>query len=281
MNIFNTKKSREEWERKIEESYQRGRKDAEDEFLSKKSEIETDERDLKKMTEKELLVEIIKSLNIQNKRTDNLNSKISFVMDYKMIFKEINKITNEIYDKEKILSENISTSQSQISEFKSDVANIKTHVQEINRLLSIITSAKSELSNISTEIEDIVPKLKKGCNNLENIADNMNDTILKYKDSPVELINRIDKKIGIADEDIEFKNLISSIEDIENKIDDIETKLNSESDDSMSSKISDMEYKVNTALDQYGFESLYKKIDDLSNKLDDIEWKINNNNSSY
>ena len=102
MNIFNTKKLKEEWQRKVEESYQRGRKDAEDEFLSKKSKIEIDEKDLKKMTEKELLVEIIKSLNMQNKRTDNLNSKISFVMDYKMIFKEMNKITNEIYDKEKI-----------------------------------------------------------------------------------------------------------------------------------------------------------------------------------
>lgn len=277
MNIFNTKKSREEWERKIDESYQRGKKDAEDEFLSKKSEIEIDEKDFKKMTEKELLMEIIKSLNIQNKRTDNLNSKISFVMDYKMIFKEINKITNEIYDKEKILSENISVSQAQISEFKSDVANIKTHVQEINRLLSIITSTKSELSNISSEIENIVPKLKKGCNSLENIAENMNDTILKYKDSPVELINRIDKKIGIEDEEIEFKNLISSIEDIENKIYDIETNLNSESDDSLSSKISDMEYKVNTALDQYGFESLYSKIDNLDMKLGSIESKINNN----
>lgn len=276
MNIFNTKKSKEEWQKKIEESYQRGRKDVEDEFLSKKSKIEIDEKDLKKMTEKELLVEIIKSLNMQNKRTDNLNSKISFVMDYKMIFREMNKITNEIYDKEKILCENILKSQAQISEFKCDVANIKTHVQEINRLLSIINSAKSELSNISSEIENIVPKLKKGCNSLENIAENMNDIILKYKDSPVELINRIDKKIGIEDEDIEFKSIISSLEDIENKICDIETKLNSESDDSMSSKISDMEYKVNTALDQYGFQSLYSKINELDMKLDSIESKINN-----
>lgn len=277
MNLFNTKKSREEWERKIEESYQRGRKDAEDEFLSKKSEVEIDEKDMKKMTEKELLVEIIKSLNIQNKRTDNLNSKISFVMDYKMIFKEINKITNEIYDKEKILSENILASQTQISEFKSDVANIKSYVQEINRVLSIINSTKSELSNISSEIENIVPKLKNGCKNLENIAENMNDTFLKYKDSPVELINRIDQKIGIEDEDIEFKSIISSLEDIENKIRDIEIKLDSESDDSMSSKISDMEYTVNTALDQYGFESLYSKINGLDMKLDSIESKINNN----
>lgn len=269
MNIFNIKKSKEEWQRKIEESYQRGRKDAEDEFLSKKSKIEIDEKDLKKMTEKELLVEIINSLNIQNKRTDNLNSKISFVMDYKMIFKEMNKIINEIYDKEKILSENILESQAQISEFKFDVANIKTHVQEINKLLSIINSAKSELSNISSEIENIVPKLKKGCNSLENIAENMKDTILKYKDSPVELINKIDKKIGIEDEDIEFKSIISSLEDIE-------TKLNSESDDSISSKISDMEYKVNTALDQYGFCSLYSKINELDMKLDSIESKIDN-----
>lgn len=228
------------------------------------------------MTEKELLVEIIKSLNIQNKRTDNLNSKISFVMDYEMIFKEMNKITNEIYDKEKILCENILESQAQISEFKCDVANIKTYVQEINRLLSIINSAKSELSNISSEIENIVPKLKKGWNSLEDIAENMNDTILKYKDSPVELINRIDKKIGIEDEDIEFKSIISSLEDIEYKICDIETKLNPESDDSMNSKISDMEYKVNNALDQYGFESLYSKINELDMKLDSIESKINN-----
>ena len=43
MNIFNTKKLKEEWQRKVEESYQRGRKDAEDEFLSKKSKIEIDE----------------------------------------------------------------------------------------------------------------------------------------------------------------------------------------------------------------------------------------------
>ena len=45
MNIFNTKKSKEECQRKIEESYQRGRKDAEDEFLSKKSKIEIDEKE--------------------------------------------------------------------------------------------------------------------------------------------------------------------------------------------------------------------------------------------
>ena len=52
--------------------------------------------------------------------------------------------------------------------------------------------------------------------------------------------------------------------------------MNSESDDSMSSKISDMEYKVNTALDQYGFESLYSKINELDTKLNSIESKINN-----
>ena len=273
MRIFNTKKSREEWNRKIEESYQRGKQDAEDEALSKESMIEYDENDLKKMTEKELLEEIIKSLNIQNKRTNNLNSKISFVMDYKNIFKKMNKIIDEIYNQQKLLSESIAIGQNQISELKSNVVSIKENVQEINKVLSTIVSTKSELSNILSEIEKIIPGLEEECNNIESIAKNMNDTILKYKDSPVELIYKIDKKIGIDDNDMDFHNLNSSIEDIEFKIDGIETEL----DESNFSKLNDIEYKVNKALDQYGYDSLYRKIKELSDKIDDI--KFNNNNS--
>ena len=281
MQIFNTKKSREEWERKIEESYQKGRKDAEDEFLSKKSEIKIDEKDYKKMNEKDILTEIIKSINNQNKRIENLNSKISYVMDYKMIFKEANKLTNEIYDQEKLLSENISKTQTQISNFKSDVANIKSYVQDIEEELALISGIKSELFNITSEIALLVPEIEQGCSKIDDIAKNMNETILKYEDSPVEIINKIDKKIGITDDDMEYKNLSSRIEELEEQLYNISNDLTREFDDnefdSISNKINGIEQKINNALDEYGFSSLYSKIDDLESKINSLEYKIKYN----
>ncbi len=96
MKIFNTKKLQEEWRKKVEESYNQGKKDAENGFNNLLSAVTKDKEYWNSLSEKELLVEMMFALKLNNNNVEGLNSKIEYIQDYKEIFKELNNNMDEI-----------------------------------------------------------------------------------------------------------------------------------------------------------------------------------------
>ena len=77
MQIFNTKKYRLEWEKKVEESYNKGKIDGLKEALNSIDNGSNNIKSFKRLTEKELLIEIMNNLILNNVRLTKLSDKVN------------------------------------------------------------------------------------------------------------------------------------------------------------------------------------------------------------
>jgi hypothetical protein len=77
MQIFNTKKYRLEWEKKVEESYNKGKIDGLKEALNSIDNCSNNRKSFKRLTEKELLIEIMNNLILNNVRLTKLSDKVN------------------------------------------------------------------------------------------------------------------------------------------------------------------------------------------------------------
>ena len=117
MQIFNTKKYRLEWEKKVEESYNKGKIDGLKEALNSIDNGSNNRKSFKRLTEKELLIEIMNNLILNNVRLTKLSDKVN----------EISLINSEELNTNNSL-ENITNTVNNISnllenEFNQDYTN--------------------------------------------------------------------------------------------------------------------------------------------------------------
>lgn len=284
MNIFNTKKVRMEFERKIEESYERGKKDAISEALASIDKSNKDKKHWNTLTDKELMLEIMNTLSLHNQRLEYINDKIDYIANYKSIFDEMNDKIKALNESEKSLSCEIEKNQKQVIELETNANKIIIKSEEIDNTLEEILMLKNKLENMISDFKNVIPNLENACKQINNIDSKMNETINQYIDSPMEILNNL--KISLKDVESKFdvlnQNIAGSLEDSENdslysKIESIESKLDSSFDeyalDGLSFRISSLEEKVNSSLDEYGFNSLYSRINELESKIDSINMK--------
>ncbi len=123
MKIFNTKKLQEEWQKKVETSYNQGKKDAENEFNNMLNAVNKDKAYWNSLSEKELLIEIMLALKFNNNNVEVLNNKISYIHNYKNIFKELNNNMDNLKKTEDSLNSNIENEKKQIIEFENLIKN--------------------------------------------------------------------------------------------------------------------------------------------------------------
>ena len=113
MQIFNTKKYRLEWERKVEESYNKGKIDGLKEALNSIDNDGNNKKSFKRLTEKELLFEIMNNLILNNVRLTKLSDKLN----------EISLINSKKYSLENITNTVNNISNLLENEFNQDYTN--------------------------------------------------------------------------------------------------------------------------------------------------------------
>jgi hypothetical protein len=113
MQIFNTKKYRLEWEKKVEESYNKGKIDGLKEALNSIDNGSNNRKSFKRLTEKELLIEIMNNLILNNVRLTKLSDKLN----------EISLINSKKYSLENITNTVNNISNLLENEFNQDYTN--------------------------------------------------------------------------------------------------------------------------------------------------------------
>lgn len=113
MQIFNTKKYRLEWEKKVEESYNKGKIDGLKEALNSIDNDSNNRKSFKRLTEKELLIEIMNNLILNNVRLTKLSDKLN----------EISLINSKKYSLENITNTVNNISNLLENEFNQDYTN--------------------------------------------------------------------------------------------------------------------------------------------------------------
>ena len=113
MQIFNTKKYRLEWEKKVEESYNKGKIDGLKEALNSIDNGSNNRKSFKRLTEKELLIEIMNNLILNNVRLTKLSDKVN----------EISLINSKDYSLENITNTVNNISNLLENEFNQDYTN--------------------------------------------------------------------------------------------------------------------------------------------------------------
>ena len=277
MKIFNTKKLQEEWQKKVEESYNQGKKDTEKEFNNLLNAVTKDKEYWNSLSEKELLIEMMLALKFNNNNVENLNNKISYIQKYKDIFKELNYNMDSLKKTEDLLNLNIENEKNQIIEFENLIKNVMSKVNDIDSTLKEIINIKDNINKVIKDINTAIPKLNEISSQIDKVATEINDTIETYSDSPAEILSKLKEQINelynnfIDNENYDVETIKYKLDNIYSKTDSASYSLFSKIDD-LKNELSDLNSKLNNSLDPYAYDSLYSKIQDLESKLDTINF---------
>ena len=277
MKIFNTKKLQEEWQKKVEESYNQGKKDTEKEFNNLLNAVTKDKEYWNSLSEKELLIEMMLALKFNNNNVENLNNKILYIQKYKDIFKELNYNMDSLKKTEDLLNLNIENEKNQIIEFENLIKNVMSKVNDIDSTLKEIINIKDNINKVIKDINTAIPKLNEISSQIDKMATDINDTIETYSDSPAEILSKLKEQINelynnfIDNENYDVETIKYKLDNIYSKTDSASYSLFSKIDD-LKNELSDLNSKLNNSLDPYAYDSLYSKIQDLESKLDTINF---------
>ena len=277
MKIFNTKKLQEEWQKKVEESYNQGKKDTEKEFNNLLNAVTKDKEYWNSLSEKELLIEMMLALKFNNNNVENLNNKILYIQKYKDIFKELNYNMDSLKKTEDLLNLNIENEKNQIIEFENLIKNVMSKVNDIDSTLKEIINIKDNINKVIKDINTAIPKLNEISSQIDKMATEINDTIETYSDSPAEILSKLKEQINelynnfIDNENYDVETIKYKLDNIYSKTDSASYSLFSKIDD-LKNELSDLNSKLNNSLDPYAYDRLYSKIQDLESKLDTINF---------
>ena len=189
MQIFNTKKYRLEWEKKVEESYNKGKIDGLKEALNSIDNGSNNRKSFKRLTEKELLIEIMNNLILNNVRLTKLSDKVNEISlinskdlnsdnSLENITNTVNNISNLL---ENEFNQDYTNSLSGMLKNVEDKVNCALDEFGYNNLYSKINSIDvfrmdDNIDNMKLQINEINKKLNK-------IKDVLDESLSEYNAS--------------------------------------------------------------------------------------------------
>lgn len=184
MQIFNTKKYRLEWEKKVEESYNKGKMDGLKEVLNSIDNGSNNRKSFKRLTEKELLIEIMNNLILNNVRLTKLNDKVNEISlinskDYSLenITNTINNISNML---ENEFNQDYTNSVSGMLKNIEDKVNCALDEFGYNNLYSKINSI--DVTDDVKMLDDDVFRMDDNIDNMKLQINEINKKLNKIKD---------------------------------------------------------------------------------------------------
>lgn len=184
MQIFNTKKYRLEWEKKVEESYNKGKMDGLKEALNSIDNGSNNRKRFKRLTEKELLIEIMNNLILNNVRLTKLSDKVNEISLINS--KELN--TNNALENITNIINNISNLLE--NEFNQDYTNslsgmLKNVEDKVNCALDEFgyNNLYSKINSIDVKmLDDDVFRMDDNIDNMKLQINEINKKLNKIKD---------------------------------------------------------------------------------------------------
>lgn len=184
MQIFNTKKYRLEWEKKVEESYNKGKIDGLKEALNSIDNVSNNRKSFKRLTEKELLIEIMNNLILNNVRLTKLSDKVNEISlinskDYSLenITNTINNISNLL---ENEFNQDYTNSLSGMLKNVEDKVNCALDEFGYNNLYSKINSI--DVTDDVKMLDDDVFRMDDNIDNMRLQINEINKKLNKIKD---------------------------------------------------------------------------------------------------
>ena len=184
MQIFNTKKYRLEWEKKVEESYSKGKIDGLKEALNSIDNVSNNRKSFKRLTEKELLIEIMNNLILNNVRLTKLSDKVNEISlinskDYSLenITNTVNNISNLL---ENEFNQDYTNSLSGMLKNVEDKVNCALDEFGYNNLYSKINSI--DVTDDVKMLDDDVFRMDDNIDNMKLQINEINKKLNKIKD---------------------------------------------------------------------------------------------------
>lgn len=184
MQIFNTKKYRLEWEKKVEESYNKGKIDGLKEALNSIDNGINNRNSFKRLTEKELLIEIMNNRILNNVRLTKLSDKVNEISlinskDYSLenITNTVNNISNLL---ENEFNQDYTNSLSGMLKNVEDKVNCALDEFGHNNLYSKINSI--DVTDDVKMLDDDVFRMDDNIDNMKLQINEINKKLNKIKD---------------------------------------------------------------------------------------------------
>ena len=188
MQIFNTKKYRLEWEKKVEESYNKGKIDGLKEALNSIDNGSNNRKSFKRLTEKELLIEIMNNLILNNVRLTKLSDKVNEIslinskdLNSENYFENITNTVNNISNLlENEFNQDYTNSLSGMLKNVEDKVNCALDEFGYNNLYSKINSI--DVTDDVKMLDDDVFRMDDNIDNMKLQINEINKKLNKIKD---------------------------------------------------------------------------------------------------
>lgn len=284
--IQKNNQDREKWKQIANDNFFKGKDSVSDIVRETCDKIEEDREKLSKMSDRELMVEIMLALGSYSRRIDRIEAKIQCITNYKAYIDDMNLHTQKLTQSFILLDSNISSVNSTVENLRttiqytssgihkllSDLGNLENlhtimgkHIQELYKTQTDITSLQQRVEFVVREMNDVMithdqTPMKK----LKSIETELNEikSMTTNIDGSVKNISVASGKIKTllvnAFDEYEINSLCYRLSEIQTQVDQLDSLSNIFDD------IKSIKSKIDEALDEFGYNSLYSKIDELS-----------------
>ena len=305
------KKDKLEWERKIDDSYTRGKDDASEMLRTTYDQIEEDKNKLDALTDRELLVQIMMALGTYGRRMDRIDGKLKCIANYQAYIDDMNDRTQKLSHSFAVLDGYISSTASvlgglrqMVQDTSGDIHSLITAMGDMGDLHSKVDHHVAELNKAELILEFLEEKVSGVVNDMNTVMTvcdqapmkklkDIEDTLVTFSDTLKEMkgalgdishkANSMEKAIETSLTEYGFGSVYSKIAELADALSDLDDDLCSvrrkveETYDevgSVKSKASDIQSTVDNSLSTYGYDSLHSKLDDISSGVSSIRYKV-------
>ena len=200
-------------------------------------------KDWEELSEKKLMSEIMYSISLNNEKMNHLDKKINNILSYNELFNQVNLKFKELEESEKRVKEHAIQSEKLIKEYSKRIEELNKKISEIEKTTSKAIELKETLNSLTKHLNNTIPAITNSCEQIDEIAFNMESIINKYSDSPIDTINEIHTLTEDIKEELQYGNNIltmgSEINNISNDVDNIVNNISI-----LSNKINDLESRI-------------------------------------
>ena len=213
------KKEKQHWSTVADENLRKGQDEAAEIIKRTIDTVNEDRRTVEKMSEKQLLVEIMLALGGQNRRFDRMEEKVQWLINCRSYIDELNSTINALKIEISSLQMQNENMETHITEAQISINKLTKSVSTFNNALNDVEGVQKKILSLNQNSNKLLEEMENIDSNLGQIQNKVQETLRTYREGPEERFDSVEQGMEKLKNDI--SELESLVKDIEEKVEEI------------------------------------------------------------
>lgn len=282
--VYSHRKKIKRLEEEANKSYIAGKEEAVSYYREVLDRIPSDLNTLNSMSEKELLVNIVKSLAGYGRRIDRIEDKLSYIYNYQKYIDIMNCSAIDLEKRSIELCEKYDTTNENMKALNACISNSEVAIKKLNNSVGNVGDLNKKIYEKLSDINEASKKLQ----NIESIQSNiireMNNSFDVYGETPMVKLRNIEQTTlncfeTLNDVVSDISNMNEQVYSIKSTVKDIDNNTSDSSYHDIDDVYNEV-YDVKRIMDDDDLKStvssIYSEVTSIYSVVDDVKSMLNN-----